>query len=111
MIPDEAKNQFQDIIAHEMFEMDRTFAGALVATQSRLSSQGLGQSSSSMQLLTKDATSYLKARGQFILGQLLRCLAAHHVILDQQTTPAPILRSGFVLRFHSGRCDGTMGTR
>jgi hypothetical protein len=85
MIPNEAKNQFQDIITHEMFEMERALAGVLAATHSNMISRGLGTSGPAMQALTQDATNSLKARAQFILGQLLRCLAAHHVTLTAET--------------------------
>ena len=85
MIPNEAKSQFQDIITHEMFEMERALAGVLAATQSNMISRGLGTSGPAMQALTQDATNSLKARAQFILGQLLRCLATHHVTLTAET--------------------------
>ena len=85
MIPNEAKSQFQDIITHEMFEMERALAGVLAATHSNMISRGLGTSGPAMQVLTQDATNSLKARAQFILGQLLRCLTAHHVALTSET--------------------------
>ena len=94
MIPNEAKNQFQDIITHEMFEMDRALAGTLAATHSTMISRGLGQSGPAMQLLTQDATNSLKARAQLILGQLLRCLTAHHVPL----TPEAVTEASTLLR-------------
>jgi hypothetical protein len=85
MIPNEAKSQFQDIITHEMFEMERALAGVLAATHSNMISRGLGTSGPAMQALTQEATNSLKARAQFILGQLLRCLTAHHVALTAET--------------------------
>jgi hypothetical protein len=85
MIPNEAKNQLQDIITHEMFEMERALTGVLAATHSNMISRGLGTSGPAMQALTQDATNSLKARAQFILGQLLRCLATHHVTLTAET--------------------------
>jgi hypothetical protein len=85
VIPNEAKNQFQEIITHEMFEMDRALGGVMAATQSNASSRGVGTSGPAMQALTQDATNSLKARAQFILGQLLRCLAAHHVVMTPDT--------------------------
>lgn len=85
MIPNEAKNQFQEIITNEMFEMDRALGGVMAATQSNASSRGAGTSGPAMQALTQDATNSLKARAQFILGQLLRCLAVHHVVMTPDT--------------------------
>ena len=85
MIPQEAKSQFQDIITHEMFEMERMLADVLAASHSSMIARGLGQSGPAMQLLTQDAANSLKARAQFILGQLLRCLAAHQVPLTVET--------------------------
>lgn len=85
MIPNEVKSQFQDIITHEMFEMERALAGVLAATHSNMILRGLGTSGPAMQALTQDATNSLKARAQFILGQLLRCLTAHHVTLTAET--------------------------
>jgi hypothetical protein len=38
-----------------------------------------------MQALAQDTINSLKARAQFILGQLLRCLTAHHVALTAET--------------------------
>ena len=64
MIPNEAKSQFQDIITHEMFEMERALAGVLAATHSNMISRGLGTSGPAMQVLTQDATNSLKARAQ-----------------------------------------------
>jgi hypothetical protein len=68
-----------------MFEMERALAGVLAATHSNMISRGLGTSGPAMQVLTQDATNSLKARAQFILGQLLRCLTAHHVALTSET--------------------------
>lgn len=85
MIPNEAKNQFQDIITHEMFEMDRTLGVVLDATYANACSRGLSVSGPAMLGLTQDATNSLKARAQYILGQLLRCLTAHHVALSGET--------------------------
>jgi hypothetical protein len=90
MVPHEAKNDFNEIIGIEMFEMNRTLSGAMAATQSRLIAKGLGTSGPAMQLLVEDATNSLKARAQYILGQLLRCLAAHQVRLDETTLPEAI---------------------
>jgi hypothetical protein len=39
VIPNEAKSQFQEIITHEMFEMDRALAGVLAATFDALLAQ------------------------------------------------------------------------
>ena len=85
MITNEAKSQFQDIITHEMFEMDRALAGVLAATHANMISRGLATSGPAMQALTQDAANSLKTRAQFILGQLLRCLTAHHVTLTAET--------------------------
>ena len=85
MIPNEAKQQFQEIITHEMFEMNRTFGAVLGATHASMIARGLGQSGPAMQALAQDAINSLKARAQFILGQLLRCLTAHHVELTAET--------------------------
>lgn len=85
MIPNEAKQQFQEIITHEMFEMNRTFEGVLGATHASMIARGLGQSGPAMQALAQDTINSLKARAQFILGQLLRCLTAHHVALTAET--------------------------
>jgi hypothetical protein len=85
VIPHEAKSQFQDIMTHEMFEMDRTLASVLAATHSIMISRGVGTSGAAMQTLIQDATNSLKARAQFILGQLLRCLTAHRVVLSSET--------------------------
>ena len=82
MIPQEAKFNFQEIINHEMFEMDRSLAAVMAATQAGMAARGLSQSGPAMQALKDDVTNSHKAKGQFILGQLLRCLAAHRVALD-----------------------------
>lgn len=85
MIPSETKNLFQNIVTHEMFEMDRMLERVHGASISNMASPGLAQSGNMMQLLTDNATNSLKSRAQFILGQLLRCLAACHVPLDTET--------------------------
>ena len=63
----------------------RTLADAFMATQSRMGAKGLRQSSITMQVLTQDATNSLRARAQFCLGQLLRCLTVHRVSLNPET--------------------------
>jgi hypothetical protein len=68
-----------------MFEMDRALAAVFAATQANMIARGLGTSGPAMLAVTQDATSSLKARAQSILGQLLRCLAAHHVALTAET--------------------------
>lgn len=85
MIPVEAKNQFEQIVTHEMFEMNRALEVVSGATFARATARGLGGSGVILVDLTQDATNSLKTRGQFILGQLLRCLAAHHVTLNAET--------------------------
>jgi hypothetical protein len=85
MIPDEAKNQFQDIITDEMLVMDESLARVLDATIRSMNARGLLGSGLAMQTLTEDATNALKSRANFILGQLLRCLASHHVALNTET--------------------------
>ncbi len=84
MIPSEAKSLFQNIIVHEMFEMDRTLDSTQQAALRSMASRGLGQSGNAMRHLTENATNSLKARAQFILGQLLRCMATHGVKLDAE---------------------------
>jgi len=85
MIPSETKNLFQNIVTHEMFEMDRMLERVQDASISNMASRGMAQSSNMMHLLTQNATNSLKTRAQFILGQLLRCLAACHVPLETAT--------------------------
>lgn len=85
MLPPEPKNLFQNIVTHEMFEMDRILDGIQQAALRNMASRGLGQSGNAMMLLTENATNSLKTRAQFIFDQLLRCLAAHHVPLDTET--------------------------
>ena len=94
MIPHEARNQFNEIIWHEMFEMQRILGATTDATQSEQAARGMGQSGVAMQLLAKDAVNSLKARSQFILGQLLRCLTAYRVPLSNEnlTEAAQLLR-------------------
>ena len=85
MIPNKAKSQFQGIITHEIFEMERALDAVYSATVANHTTRGLGQSGPVLTALIQDATNSLKARGQFILGQLLRCMAAYHVTLDEET--------------------------
>jgi hypothetical protein len=69
-----------------MFEMDRMLAGVQEAALENAASQGWAQPNGmALVLLTQNATNSLKTRAQFILGQLLRCLAACHVPLDTET--------------------------
>jgi hypothetical protein len=84
MIPPEAQNQFNDIIVHEMFEMQRSMGARMAATQAEQAARGTGQSGIAMHLLGQDAINSLKARSQFILGQLLRVLTAHRVSLTEE---------------------------
>ncbi|ACB97333.1 hypothetical protein [Beijerinckia indica] len=85
MVTPEAMNLFHDIITHEMFEMNRILEEVQQVTLSNLASRGLTQSGPAMQLVIQNATNSLKTRAQFILGQLLRCLASFHVPLDKET--------------------------
>lgn len=94
MIPDEVRNQFNEIISHEMFEMNRSMAASFSATELRAAAQGTGLSGRTLVLLAEDAVNSLKARSQFILGQLLRCLAAHHVPLTEEA----VAEASMVLR-------------
>jgi hypothetical protein len=82
MIPDDAKRNFHDIITHEMFEMDRSLEVTFEVTLAELHRKGLEKSRPAMQRLAQDAVNSLKTRCQFILGQLMRCLASHQVPLD-----------------------------
>jgi hypothetical protein len=82
MIPPETKTLFQNVVTYEMFEMDRMLAGAALENAA---SQGWAQPNGmALVVLTQNATNSLKTRAQFILGQLLRCLAACHVPLDTE---------------------------
>lgn len=83
-IPSEAAAQFQEIVRHEMFDMDRSLARSFDTTVAKMTPRGLGLSGNLMSALTEEATNSLKARGHFILGQLLRCLAAHGVELTDE---------------------------
>ncbi len=85
MIPSETKNLFQSIITDEMIEIDLMLDSVQQADLANLASRGLAQSGNAMHLVTQNATNSLKTRAQFILGQLLRCLAACHVPLDSET--------------------------
>lgn len=86
MIPPETKTFFQNVVTHEMFEMDRMLAGVQEAALENAASQGWAQPNGmALVHLTQNATNSLKTRAQFILGQLLRCLAACHVPLDTET--------------------------
>jgi hypothetical protein len=85
MIPPETNTLFQNVVTHEMFEMDRMLADVQDAALADAASRGMAQSGIAMHLVTQNATNSLKTRGQFILGQLLRCLAACHVPLDTET--------------------------
>jgi hypothetical protein len=84
MIPPETKTLFQNVVTHEMFEMDRMLAGVQEAALENAASWGR-PNGMALVLLTQNATNSLKTRAQFILGQLLRCLAACHVPLDTET--------------------------
>jgi hypothetical protein len=84
MIPPETKTLFQNVVTHEMFEMDRMLAGVQEAALENAASWGR-PNGMVLVLLTQNATNSLKTRAQFILGQLLRCLAACHVPLDTET--------------------------
>lgn len=94
VIPNEVRNQFSEIISHEMFEMNRSMGAAFSATEGRASALGTGLSGRTLVLLAEDAVNSLKARSQFILGQLLRCLAAHRVPLTEET----VAEASMVLR-------------
>jgi hypothetical protein len=85
MIPNEAKRHFQDVITHKMFEMDRTLSAAFAAVQSDMHSSGRGVSGLARSKLTAEATHSLEARARYIYDELLRCLAAHQVDLDNDT--------------------------
>jgi acyl dehydratase len=85
MIPHEAGRQFEEIIAHEMLEMDRALAAVSAAAHSKFIAHGRGISGAAMHALVQEAANSLKSRAQFILGQLLRCLAAHRVTLAGET--------------------------
>jgi hypothetical protein len=102
MIPNEAKSQFHEIITHQMFEMERALEGVYDATLENEASRGWGHPGGvALSTMTQDATNSLKARGQFILGQLLRCLAAHHVTLDEEavTEASTLLREAIEREF------------
>jgi hypothetical protein len=85
MINSEAKTLFQNIVTNKMFEMDRILEGVQQASFRKMASQGLTQSGNEMHLVTQNATNSLKTRAQFILRQLLHCLAVGHVQLDTET--------------------------
>lgn len=85
MIPPEARSSFQEIIIHEMFEMERMLDSTWGATTARMSTNGMARSGNAMSRLEQDAVNSLKARGAFILGQLLRCLTAYRVNLNAET--------------------------
>ena len=94
MIPHVARDQFNEIISHEMFEMQRSMGATMAATQSEQAMRGMLPSGVAMQALALDAVNSLKARSQFILGQLMRCLTAHRVPLTDAnlTEAAQLLR-------------------
>jgi hypothetical protein len=85
MINSETKTLFQNIVTNKMFEMDRILEGVQQASFRKMASQGLTQSGNEMHLVTQNATNSLKTRAQFILRQLLHCLAVGHVQLDTET--------------------------
>jgi hypothetical protein len=85
MIPNEVKNVFQEIITNEMFEMNRQLAATMDATQASLIARGHSGSGAMVRMLAQDATNSLKARGQIILSQLVRCCGAYSVVWDDPT--------------------------
>lgn len=101
MIPSETKTLFQSIITHEMFEMDRMLAQVQDAAMANLASRGLAQSGPAISVTTQNATNSLKTRAQFILGQLLRCLAACHVPLDTETVKEALILLGDTIQMEA----------
>lgn len=85
MIPNEAKNLLQDILTIEMFEMQRALDESLNATMARLAAAGALHSGRALLLMAQDGTNSLKSRGWYILGQLLRSLAAYKTPMSPET--------------------------
>jgi hypothetical protein len=85
MIPPEAKKHFEGVRHHEMFEMQKALGRLLDARKAEMAVRGMGMSGTLLFMLTEEATNSLKARGRFLLGNLLRCLSAHGVELTAKT--------------------------
>jgi len=68
-----------------MFEMNRTLDLAMAATMANAAKHGMPQSVRALMMLAEDARNSLNARAHYILGQLMRCLAAHNVALKPET--------------------------
>lgn len=85
MIPQSATAHFGQIVRDEMFEMDRQLAQAFSSTVTMAIKSGGLHSGRTLVGLHRDSTNSLQARGQVVLSQLLRCLAAHHVPMDTET--------------------------
>lgn len=88
LITEEAKGHFFKVVEHEMFDMDRALDEAMAATTRRAAAVGGAGHSALTVLSLEEARHSLRTRAHYILGQLLRCLAAHNIVLDSATVLA-----------------------
>ena len=85
MIAAEAKNHFQSIAHHEMFDMQSTLDGVLNARHADMVARmGGGVSGNLLAALAQEGRNSLRARGRALLGHLLRCLTVHAVKLTPE---------------------------
>jgi hypothetical protein len=92
MIPPVLQSVLQEILHVEMFDMQRALGKQLEARAVELSRRGVLHSGIALSLIAEDATNSLRSRGHFILGQILRLLAAYHVpMIEEVVSNAVVL--------------------
>lgn len=90
MISQNALERYRELVEIEAVEMDTLLALKLSSTLATAIQHGVGQSGRCMLMLKEDAVNSLKARAQFALGQMLRCLTAHAVPLSDDVVDQAI---------------------
>jgi hypothetical protein len=89
MIAAEAKNHFQSMAYHEMFDMQSTLDRVLNARHAEMVARmGGGVSGNLLAVLAEEGRNSLRARGRALLGHLLRCLSVHGVDLAENLAEA-----------------------
>lgn len=76
---DEALIKYQHVVNHEVVDLQASFAKSLRSKENELNARGLLSSSAAVIAYQDIGQSALRAGGQVILSQLLRCLAAYGV--------------------------------
>lgn len=81
---DDALNKFQDVIRHEILDLERSYARQLSASQAKWAANGSLSSSGAVLGFQEIARGATRAGSQVILSQLLRCITAYGVPLDDE---------------------------